>query len=981
MAMEKTKRSGVALIVVLGLVAILMIVSVTFTIHMRVERAGAANLRHAAIARQLVKGGLAGALMSIDLNAGNSSVPQWYDSQDVTSLAYHPAFDKSRAFWLWRDTLVSYPTNSGAEHIPAVLFSEEVERYFPAGLAYRGYATRYSPPGNTDGSKWKNILQPHWIPVFADTDNDNVMGRYAFFVLNTTGLLDASCMTNSSNSRWMGRDPGEMDVSLLPDVKDAKQFAEKNKGNGTYETLAEFSVMNPYVTDCRSFNTFSDDPGPTNEFVYIGGNAAAIKAHKNEIIEAFEKCGLTASSKGWNKGFSEQACWAYLGLVDYVDSDGKMEEDPDIPIKPCERPVTEKMPLLSGFFAKVTVEATQEQTQPPEGGDWNKTKPVKVRMKADVKVPFVYPFVTEIDSAATIKGKATLRVSGLYEPGTTKKKTVVKNGSQSKTIEEDFILDKVEVDYTDAMNVVPEGNKMSLADQLRLTKMRANLQVGGATYIGGDLQHSFPPVASEFRNDNAFSEEGYGMVAEILGGSDISFSEDFPTSTSNPVEDPTTKVKTKTLTWETNILVWAEIVDPRFSSQSLVDIADVSDDDPLRSCFKVSHVDYDQGTGGIQFISLRDLRKDTRTKVAFKDFSDAETFERKFLSKPEDAWEKNRKPNGDDFGWYFGWNEKGSWNQSGTGPFAAYLLEHPAAVEALYDMPMDGIQKGSSAATTDNAYVKYRMHVANAPLQSVGELGYLPIGMWQTIRLYDYWDDFGAPPKNNKKTWQEFYKFSNIPRDDGGGYFHPVLDYFSVVEDGVSVKGRVNLNTLNKDILATAFHNMPIATEDGSKSTAKRIDRGITKRTDMDSLTCLAEAILDHRSEAGDFTKLSDLGYLFGYGDVDPGTMPLLHGGVNDDVSFPVVAVANAAAKADWGEFERESIIRNSCGLFTMRGQTFIVVVRAESYSPPFGRKKSINNGTSNASRTAIAEVWRDSVPDANGKHPMYVKFFKILDE
>ena len=56
MAIKKARRSGVALIVVLGLVAILMIVSVTFTIHMRVERAGAANLRHAVIARQVVKG-------------------------------------------------------------------------------------------------------------------------------------------------------------------------------------------------------------------------------------------------------------------------------------------------------------------------------------------------------------------------------------------------------------------------------------------------------------------------------------------------------------------------------------------------------------------------------------------------------------------------------------------------------------------------------------------------------------------------------------------------------------------------------------------------------------------------------------------------------------------------------------------------------------------------------------------------------------
>ena len=219
MAIKKSRRSGVALIVVLGLVAILMIVSVAFTIHMRVERAGAANLRHAAIARQVVKGGLAAALMAIDKQAGDSAVPEWNEEGDVTSLTYNPFTKYSNVKgWLWRDTFISFNPRDGDNYgtrnnqhthnkdvsgkLNATLFSEEVAKYFPAGLAYRGYATAYSPPDNTDGSKWRPIIQPQWQPVFADTENDNVMGRYAFFVLDTTGMLDASCMTNSAISRW-----------------------------------------------------------------------------------------------------------------------------------------------------------------------------------------------------------------------------------------------------------------------------------------------------------------------------------------------------------------------------------------------------------------------------------------------------------------------------------------------------------------------------------------------------------------------------------------------------------------------------------------------------------------------------------------------------------------------------------------------------------------------------------------------------------
>jgi hypothetical protein len=183
----------------------------------------------------------------------------------------------------------------------------------------------------------------------------------------------------------------------------------------------------------------------------------------------------------------------------------------------------------------------------------------------------------------------------------------------------------------------------------------------------------------------------------------------------------------------------------------------------------------------------------------------------------------------------------------------------------------------------------------------------------------------------------------------------------------------------------------------------------------MPSVKYLAEAIIECREDMGrGFSKLSELGYLFVPGDYD-GT-PQLCGTVNanDNLSYAALAVQYAAnvAKPDkkplptkWGEFEREAIIRNSCGLFTMRGQSFIVVVRGESYSAPFGRKKSMQGGTSNSSKTAIANVWRDSIPQnydeieayiekqnltgkaaddyrrTHGRYPMYVQFFKIIDD
>ena len=158
--------------------------------------------------------------------------------------------------------------------------------------------------------------------------------------------------------------------------------------------------------------------------------------------------------------------------------------------------------------------------------------------------------------------------------------------------------------------------------------------------------------------------------------------------------------------------------------------------------------------------------------------------------------------------------------------------------------------------------------------------------------------------------------------------------------------------------------------------------------TELPSYQWLAESIIQYRSKVKrGFLKLSELGYLFGVGDV---TYPLLYGAANEDLCYPALAVQKAVNPNNkpnqdtdfpWGEWEREAIIRNSCGLFTMRGQTFIVVVRGESYSAPFGRKTSMKGGTSNSSKTAIATVWRDSMPDEDGNHPMCVQFFKIIDD
>ena len=52
---KASSRSGMALVIVLGLIALLIISSVTFGILMRVERASSANSRNTIMARQCLR--------------------------------------------------------------------------------------------------------------------------------------------------------------------------------------------------------------------------------------------------------------------------------------------------------------------------------------------------------------------------------------------------------------------------------------------------------------------------------------------------------------------------------------------------------------------------------------------------------------------------------------------------------------------------------------------------------------------------------------------------------------------------------------------------------------------------------------------------------------------------------------------------------------------------------------------------------------
>jgi hypothetical protein len=166
------------------------------------------------------------------------------------------------------------------------------------------------------------------------------------------------------------------------------------------------------------------------------------------------------------------------------------------------------------------------------------------------------------------------------------------------------------------------------------------------------------------------------------------------------------------------------------------------------------------------------------------------------------------------------------------------------------------------------------MFVANRPLNSVGELGYLFMGSalgsaWQTLRLY-------------RHTTSPFERKTYL-----------VWDNFTVNTNSVQ-KGLVNVNTRNRDVLMSVFADMPVDYPHGAGAT----------RLQNPQLGTVVDAIMA-KTAAGAITNLAELGTM---------------GWTNLWVSG--------------SELDIEAMLRNSTELMTTRQQYFIVLVYAQAMTP-----------------------------------------------
>jgi hypothetical protein len=213
-------------------------------------------------------------------------------------------------------------------------------------------------------------------------------------------------------------------------------------------------------------------------------------------------------------------------------------------------------------------------------------------------------------------------------------------------------------------------------------------------------------------------------------------------------------------------------------------------------------------------------------------------------------------------------------------------------------------------------------------LQSISELGYLPVGKWDTIRLV------------------------------GGPNYRPdrIFDIFALSTNGVA-RGKINPNTYDADVLASAFFNMPLD-QYPYQNTATVARLSVKDAYELAVLwtnSIVQQSITNYTGLIAHMTNMMDT---FSYAN-------------------NLFATTNHNPP-----FRNESLIRNSVGLFDARQNYFFVVIMASEIARGF---QAQNTGVSGMvfgfnTRAGLVELWRDPYV-VNGQNSLVIRNYRLLDE
>jgi len=353
-ALSRDNRRGIALVIVLSLMAALMILAVSFAVSMRTEHKAAKMSGTQIQAIQMCYYGLAQALEHIESDArsstwwpatagpsappiGGSIPPGWYYpgwSNHCLHSGMRPDAKGDIATW--------FPDDRAIRFVPQALFG-------PSGTVHtlNNETNRIVCPGRT----------VRFVDVDAPTANGRTVGRYAYIVVDCSGMVDVNgnheleANRGRTQPRGLGTNVCEIAFTnaLEPVLRTtgATNIHNARVGYGGYrhqrfgrvESLEDLrTIAYGGFADLNNapFRTFSD-PGPnsSNNVNYprilttytrypqgngflgasqfdLSGTAAEIGANSGALVSHLQgRLGMS----------SDRATWFTRNLIDYLDTD------------------------------------------------------------------------------------------------------------------------------------------------------------------------------------------------------------------------------------------------------------------------------------------------------------------------------------------------------------------------------------------------------------------------------------------------------------------------------------------------------------------------------------------------------------------------------------------------------------------------------------------------------------------------------------
>jgi len=747
---NRESRQGIALIMVVGMLALMMVMAVAFAIFMRTERVAAGSFRMDVRARNLLQVALSRAVDAIDSDmvAANRSYPAWDTLYSTGGVYVREALTKNAldqiplAALTPQGTCVAGSANyvvigssvAGGAKGAVINLTDHSFGLITNVVSLGGGNSQvfHTTLSGGKNNAWASgvdkyyILQPAMAPDLPVTSGG---GRYGYVVINCSGLPDANRVGGMGRS--VGTNVAEIQILSVPGGVNINLLTtERQTPFETHQELVMRGMANGVFTDYPDSYVCYSSAVTNGGKVYIGGTVAELLAKKAEIIEALTNLTYQDATTPFASFTLSEAEILFANLIDYVDSDnipgnlGNLASTGN-PEGPC----VERVPMANEIVITNRIEFNLDLS--------------------------TYPGVTNY----IMSGVSIVSVEFMAP---------VINSTIAGGFSWSFALEGL------------SGNAMTFPAQ-------GAVFTNGLSYGGSLLPYTVKTVQLKMAGD---------PVAKPINLTPIVSSYD-------------AKVMTKYL--------GSTVVDVVTNSGITLNITSVI-----------------SPSGGLNSDGVR--TQYVGIGVAGRECIDP-------------------RLNGSVANWI------SSAMTLGTTNLQALIRLNPNT----YGTAADRINYGNTSKGKDGDTA---MYVANAPIQSVGELGYLFFGpYWETVRLFK---------RGNNATY---------------GKLHAVMDHFTVDNPVNAIpKGRVNPNTQNPAVLRACLENM---------SVARRHSSTVNILT-TNQLTSVMTAITN-RTAGNALDSLAELG------------------SIRWDLVEP-----------SWNSLDSESVIRNTAGLFDVRQNFFVILLYAD---------------------------------------------------